>query len=115
MVTPATLGRVSTHAVPRVADRRRHVRSAVSWDSAGSSGRRYGYFDAHHDCGYLRSYADYLATGEFTCEDRTYPHVQAGAPDQRAVPAVAAPVAATGTIHPSRGRPPQRRRRPGRR
>jgi hypothetical protein len=36
-------------------------------------------FDAHHDCGYRRSYPDYLATGEFTCEDWTYPHHEAGA------------------------------------
>jgi len=36
-------------------------------------------FDAHHDSGYRRAYAEYLATGEFTCEDWTYPHVEAGA------------------------------------
>jgi hypothetical protein len=28
-------------------------------------------FDAHHDSGYRRAYGDYLATGEFTCEDWT--------------------------------------------
>jgi hypothetical protein len=36
-------------------------------------------FDAHHDSGYLRSFADYRATGRFTCEDWTYPHYEAGA------------------------------------
>jgi len=36
-------------------------------------------FDAHHDSGYCRSYADYLADGEFTCEDWTFPHHEAGA------------------------------------
>ncbi len=39
----------------------------------------YGYFDAHHDCGYRRSYPNYLATGVFTCEDWTHPHHEAGA------------------------------------
>jgi hypothetical protein len=36
-------------------------------------------FDAHHDSGYRRAYDDYVATGEFTCEDWTYPHYEAGA------------------------------------
>jgi len=51
---------------------------------AGTLARDGGYsdvvvFDAHHDCGYRRSYDDYLTTGEYTCEDWTYPHVRAGA------------------------------------
>jgi hypothetical protein len=28
-------------------------------------------FDAHHDSGYRQTFADYLATGDFTCEDWT--------------------------------------------
>ncbi len=37
----------------------------------GRDSRWYGYFDAHHGSGYRRNYADYRATGEFTCEDWT--------------------------------------------